>query len=454
MTEMAAGSGFTPEDFTRRWLETWLSPQVINGDFVPPRPAMQSLVIDPWLAASGGGQLDLDIAPFRLLAIVNRADLRRSASSRSPYGGGGGTRPIDGGELRFVFGVVTPPGWDGNASCQLHEFTVIHEYGVPRSGCESVRQWARDWTTLNQFGGFTAAYLAHLQSLTESVVQAGAAPGKGNQNAINQIRTNEIALDRPWEMREFTLTDETNNNAPANGLLRPHTVAQTPDDAVYSPTPDPIVDDFVQNQVIPTVPATVDLSVFPPQDCSSSHEVPLDYLGLDFRGGNALVDPPPFWSANVGASDADVCGRHQFSVNTCSGCHRCDTATLFTHVSPTSGIPAQLSGFLTGITVPDTQFGSPHWHFADLDRRFADLYDLACASCARTPVLIPEVFDRLPRVPIDPPVDGRFPFEIGPITDIKLVNELFRGLDQFVDPRVENVSIAEDFAQGAQLFVH
>ena len=456
MTELATGSGATPEDFTRRWLEQWLAPQVINGDVVDARTDMQSKVIGPWLARSGGQRLDLDIAPFRLLAIVNRADLRNTASGRSPYGGGGGTFPIDAGELRFVFGVVTPPEWNGNATCELHEFTTIFEYGVPRAGCTEVRAWAREWTQLNQYGGFTAGYLAHLQGLTESVVRHGAAPGRGNQSALNQIRTNEILLARPWEMREFTLTDESSGDAPASGLLRPHSVAQTPDDAVFSPSSDPIIDDFVQDHVISTVPASVDLSGPVPQDCSSSHEVPLAYLGIDLRGGNALIEQAPFWSANVGGSDADVCGRHQFSVNSCSGCHRCDTATSFTHVDPTSGIPAQLSGFLLGVTVPDTQFGTPAWHFADLERRFADLYDLACASCAITPVFVPEVLVRMPRVPIDPDprLDIRFPFEIGPITDISVVAEIFGQLDAYIDQGIENPAIIEDFAQGKQIFTH
>jgi hypothetical protein len=456
MSEMAQGSGVTAEEFTLSWLQQWLVTQSVNGDIVAARTAMQDKVIGPWLARSGGQRLDLDIAPFRLLAIVNRADLRHTASGRSPYGGAGGTFPIDAGELRFVFGVVTPPEWNGNATCELHQFTTIFEYGVPREGCSAVREWAREWTELNQFGGFSAGYLAHLEGLTESVVLHGAAPAKGNQSAINQIRTNETLLDRPWEMREFTLTDESSGDAPVSGLLRSHSVAQTPDDAVFSPSPDPIVDDFVQGHVTPTVPASVDLSGAVPQDCSSSHEVPLQYLGIDFRGGNALIEDAPFWSASAGATDADVCGRHQFSLNTCTGCHRCDTATSFTHVDPTSAIPAQLSGFLLGVTVPDPQFGNPDWHFADLERRFADLYDLACASCAITPVFVPDVLVRLPRVPIDPDPRGdiRFPFEIGPVTDIKLVGELFGQLDAFIDRGVENPAIVEDFAQGKQIFSH
>ena len=61
---------------------------------------MQSELLDPWIAASGGpgGPLDLSIAPFSLLAIVNRLDLRDQVA----YGGAAG------GELRFVFMFVPP----------------------------------------------------------------------------------------------------------------------------------------------------------------------------------------------------------------------------------------------------------------------------------------------------------------------------------------------------------
>lgn len=454
MTEMAQGSGHSPEEFTRRWLETWLAPQTINGDLVDARPDMLSKVIQPWQQASGSERLNLDIAPFRLLAIVNRADLRRTASSAGGYGGGGGTQPVDAGELRFVFGVVTPPRWNDNRTCELQRFTTILEYGVPREGCVEAREWARSWTQLNQFGGFTADYLAHLEGLTETVVRAGAAPDKGNQSAINQIRTNEIALGLVWEMREFTLTDERNGDAPVSGLLRPHTVAQTPDDAVHAPTPNPLVDLYVQDEVIPTVPSSVDLSSSPPADCSAQHALPLTYDSLDFRGGNALVEPSPVWRANVNGSDADVCGRHQFSLQTCQGCHRCDTATSFTHVDPTSGIPAQLSGFLTGITVPDTQFGTPSWHFADLARRFEDLYDLACASCTVVPTVVPGLLEDLKLVPFDPPPGFDPPFDIGPVLDIALVDQIFTRLGDLVNREVVNVPVAEDFAQSVQIFVH
>src|SRR5262249_59164334 len=83
------------------WLQTWQANQTINTFNVPARPNINTQIIQPWLAASGGASLDLGIAPFRLLAIVNRLDLRTGSG-----GYGGSTR--NAGELRVVFGAGRP----------------------------------------------------------------------------------------------------------------------------------------------------------------------------------------------------------------------------------------------------------------------------------------------------------------------------------------------------------
>jgi len=76
-----------------RFLNEWAFVQVVNGELVPARPAVNAHIINPWLAASGGVQLDMKKAPFRLLAIVARLDLRQNA-------------PWTAGECRFVFGLL------------------------------------------------------------------------------------------------------------------------------------------------------------------------------------------------------------------------------------------------------------------------------------------------------------------------------------------------------------
>ena len=86
---------------TTAWLNQWATLKTINGDPVPARTAVQSQIIAPWLAASGGVTLDMKKAPFRLLAIVARLDLRQNAG----YTGGRSA-----GEGRFVFGLLDESG--------------------------------------------------------------------------------------------------------------------------------------------------------------------------------------------------------------------------------------------------------------------------------------------------------------------------------------------------------
>jgi hypothetical protein len=145
MKEMAntPRTGVNPSAFVRQWLDKWMADQTTANNWTAPkRQLIKQLVIDPWQAASGGPGMPLDLkkAPFRLLAIVNRVDLR----SNSAYGGGSA------GEGRFVFSVIdrrpitrggTYPG-GGGFGCGVTQFTVIIEYGIDRRGC-GIRDWGR-----------------------------------------------------------------------------------------------------------------------------------------------------------------------------------------------------------------------------------------------------------------------------------------------------------------------
>jgi hypothetical protein len=168
------------------------------------------------------------------------------------------------------------------------------------------------------------------------------------------------------------------------------------------------------------------------------------FVGLDFLGGNSIV-PPGHWLANsitAASPAANICARHQFSLNTCNGCHRDDSgtnglggSTSFTHIDPLSPIPVRLSKFLTGggpglvFNVNDTQLGAPAWPFADLERRFQRLFDLShCTACATIfqprPEIIDDIRDMNRVVPIDINPGDPPPFEIGPVTDVAIVQKL------------------------------
>ncbi|MCP3136705.1 hypothetical protein [Pyxidicoccus xibeiensis] len=485
MRELAAASGHTAEDFVLAWLSLWLNDVTVNGDTVEARVEMFHRVLEPWARASGrtaslverkegrevvlDGPLDLDLAPFRLLAIVNRPDLGGVGRGRGSYGGGTTGVPTDAGELRFVFSVVRPgpKGDRTEATCGRERFTTILEYGVPITGCAQVAKWAQKWTRLNTFRGFTPDYLERLQKLTEEVVRSGAAPDRGNKSALKQVRTSENALvdlgpGDGWEMREFTLTDEKpeqDTDTPSSGLLRPHTVAQTPDDVRYPSTGNGATDAFVLGSVRAGIAAPFGPL---PDRCRSSYTVPYTFQGKPFRGGHSHMAPYA-WEAWVidPAQPRDVCARHDFSLNTCNGCHSGETDTFFTHVDPESGIPAQLSRFLTGggpgsfHESPDWQNVTPRWRFADLERRFQRLYELAwCTSCVQVPAfrpeLLPKLQDVLGVVPIDPlGLAEKPPFEVGPIRDLEQVKQVLELrkdlLTGFRDQPVDDIRQVESF---------
>ena len=87
-----------PSTLVRNWLKTWARRRRSTALTLPARPAMLSKVLGPWETRSGGSSQPLDFskAPFRLLAIMNRMDLRNPG--------------VQAGEGRFVFGVLDPAG--------------------------------------------------------------------------------------------------------------------------------------------------------------------------------------------------------------------------------------------------------------------------------------------------------------------------------------------------------
>jgi len=338
MTQLANESrtGIPPAEFARNWLEKWRYDRYVNGWSVPARNNIDE-IIQQWENASGGFALDMDKAPFKLLAIVNRIDL----AENSVYGGG------NAGEGRFIFAWV-------DSNCETREFTVIFEYGVPLSGCMQLRDWAQQWKLLDTMTPGTPAFNAHLESITQVFAQADAAWDKPNGSALNQLRTNEIALAGPWQLREFRFLG-------GDGFLWQTTVVQTPDTSLNET---PVLADYV-NQF------EVDI-------LNDRHVVPLLYQGGSFRGGSSDVVPDQtfHWRAE-GINNNEA--RHKFAVNTCNGCHARETGTNFTHINVHT---RALSRFLTGNSMPifDPVDGTPRT-FGDLDFRAARLDSIAHQMC-------------------------------------------------------------------------
>lgn len=314
-----------------RFFQTWLSDQNINSFVVPARPGIRSLVLETW-PRTAEGELDLGRAPLRLLAIVNRMDLRTVRNKGAA------------GEGRFVFGVLDRFG-------NSVPFTIIFEYRLPAAGHADVLAWARAWHALGGLAFPGEHYNAALQALTDRFTARGR-----NSPMLNTIRTNEAALNTTWELREFQPT--------ADGFIRPVPVELTPDTGYIADSP--VIADYVNTNTVAIV--------------RDAHVVPQKFKETALLGGAALNNLVA-WSA-PGIIDADA--RHHFSVNTCNGCHGSrETHTEFLHISPrNTGAAAALSAFLRGIAVQDPVSGKLRI-LNDLNRRKLELERLVCGRTAK-----------------------------------------------------------------------
>lgn len=360
-------------DFVLNWLNTWIAPRTVNADNLAARATIQSQVITPWLTASqaGGapaGQLKMELAPFKLLAIVNRMDLR----GNSGYGFS------NAGEGRFVFGAL-------GAQCSPLQFTVIFEYGINKKTCSAVKSFAREWNDLDALTPGSTAYNNALEHITRQFTQCGTNTAKPNQNSINQVRSDETALSSPWELREFNLL--------ASGQLGLVTVKQEPAEKYNTKTNTADVQRMAT--YINANTAIIENNTYQvPDELPLTSGSPTPLTG--FLGGKSHTQFPPtgssnshHWDGTPGPGPGFILSdeaRHVFSLNSCSGCHGGETQTFFTHIKPVPfGTKAGLSGFLTGITVTDAAkrpTGSPASRtFNDLERRRQDLANFINNKC-------------------------------------------------------------------------
>ncbi|HJS07282.1 MAG TPA: hypothetical protein VJ809_06460 [Pirellulales bacterium] len=286
-------------------------------------------------------------APFRLLAIVNRIDLRHNPNIGNA------------GEGRFVFGVTDAITGDALL------FTVILEYIQPAQSEAEVRKVAADWHALGSFSAFNDAYVDRLKIVTRRFAGRNAAPTRLNASAIGQIRTNEIALNPSggagWELREFVLAEP-------DRLFHPATVKLTPHHSLNNTA----ALAFLLRRLSPDVSEALPAELF------------------DFR---AITDANPDFQWQAPGFDPAGAVLRRFSVNTCSGCHGGDAktapATPFLQVAPRpANQPAVLAKFLTGtgtVAVVDPGTGRSVSNFSDLELRklgFELLLDLPFPTAA------------------------------------------------------------------------
>ncbi len=329
MREMAPSPDLAP-DMVEKLLSTWLTDQRVGGFTVAARPSMQNTILGPF-PRTKDGRLDLDRAPFRLLAIVNRIDLADPSKNSA-------------GEGRFAFGLLDPFG-------NPLQMTMIVEYNIPATGAADVTALANAWHGLSNLPFPSEQYNSALQAITDSFTKRGAAPGRVNGSALGQLRSNDFFTLGEWEFREFHLSAGT-------GMFAPASPAQTPDVSLNGT-------DALARFINGNLDAVM----------SETFSVPETFDGQPFAAGSLITD---FFVWQAPGVDPEA--RHRFARNTCNGCHTSPQETnvnVFQLTPRFRGQESQLSPFLTGTQVFDP-FANVQRNFNELGRRARKLHAVIC----------------------------------------------------------------------------
>jgi hypothetical protein len=305
--------GYDPGEFVRDWLLKWET-QTFNG-FPLDAPGetrvggLRRTLLCPWLKGTAenacnddcstcaGQKLDLAQAPFRLIAITNRLDLRDEVASEPS------------GEGRLLFTLTNGPA-DDPASRPL-AMTVIFEYYLPES--RSPREWAETWHHLGTFKALDEPYRAALEEVTNSYTRRDSRPEGMNGSALAQLRTNESALHWIWQLRQFNLG--------RSGELDLGPMRNTPALQFNNSTR---LADYINSHSAEIL--------------ANRYEVPTSMLGAS-TDAFAIS-----WSApGVGEPL-----RKAFATGTCGGCHTTESTAIDNafHVSPFREGVAKLSRFI------------------------------------------------------------------------------------------------------------
>ena len=360
MTRLAGD--INPEEFVAAWAETLTNTPIVNED-----PEMEnSVIIDnkeaalrdffaSWRVRSQGPGFDLDTAPFRLLAIVNRPDLL-SVSDGDVHSAG---------EARFVFAAVDPNAPDPtHAAAGSRNFFVIFEYGIPAESCSELKGWHQRWHELGRMPAGSPRYKAALELITNDFTLPDPAYPALNGSKLNQLRSNEFFLTNAslvWDLREWNLVQPADN--PWQALLASVTTKQTPSlQYVSHPERNAELRQWLEANTEKILDGV--------------HEVTERIRGADspaFLGGIAINDLPsqnlqppdvcppkagaqgtlwwaPRYANDLPAPPGSPCSdedyivseklaevRHRFALQTCSGCHFAESGTDNIVVGPGTG---------------------------------------------------------------------------------------------------------------------
>jgi hypothetical protein len=366
----AARQGKSANDYVKTWLDAWSVGGTINGQALPTDNLSGPLVKANW-PKDAQGNYRLHKAPFKLIAIVSRLDLRTVRPSGEPLGG----------EIRFVFapeyntGLVSTPPADGRCMTHADEAsTIILEYSPAKANENDVVAWAKKWHALGSMA-FGSSYRTELAKLTEEVLTSG---------RLLRIRTNEAPGGVRWTFTEFDHDSSTK-------FLKRTTVKQSPAETLHTQNQAFLGQWLVDNKA--AIQGTKAVGRNFPGYPVPNYFMPETSSGNILRGAfnrlDSTVASSFIWNpTNPGIFQGEWDElRHLFALASCSGCHGSETGTGFLHIQNSDSGPATTSSFLSGpLTVADPVTGENR-QFDEMGRREEDLRALVNNGWVAVPVV-------------------------------------------------------------------
>lgn len=330
--EALAGGPVRAEELTVGWLESFATTSIVGpaGALAPSRPAVREVLLRPWRAATYERTPAMGRVPFRLIAVVNRIDLREQE-----LGCDG-----DAGELRLVYTAVDP------ATRNALAMTVNVELRYPKT--KSARAWGDAFHALADLDG--EAYVRALATLVRDVTQ-NASPGR------TRIRTNEaLSEGDAWELRDFVLEDA--EVAGGSRRLVPALLATTPRDELAR---------------------SAALRSWAGENERALERGVVPELPLAMRAGASSVPHATFRWSGLPVSDV---ARATFSASTCNGCHggeRPSDRLRFQHLAPWDAPAAYARSSQKETQVSTYLYDPARPREGELARRARSLRTLLCA---------------------------------------------------------------------------
>ncbi len=456
-------TGMTPKEFLKNWISYYAEDQTfsLSTPYGPNRPVTvakrertMNLIIRPWIAkANGVSQQNyssyistgptgttgihennwkalwdatpedslLKYAPFRMMAIVNRLDLRGNMAY--------GTNALNGtqfnkntGETRFIFTLISlydhsdgsgftmrpgdPPlthgiefGNKNNAEAiDWRGMNLIFEYqNLDMNSCE-LQDFAQAWLDLSSYTLGSSGYKDALDSLVSPIILGGSISSSvNNGSTLGRLRSNEKVLfpastnvdstwpAANWQFRQFEINSVSHqlDMVPLNNTVDARHQWDSTHDSYHGHnlvdnlglvgkkynTGKPIVDLFytpvMKSQILKERHRLTDTKLGEyKRYLSRAAEISQEhytYFDFDYRVSGLFYDKSvEEYSGNKNAKKL----RHKFSINTCTGCHSGETKVPFAQMLPTGyGESANYWD-----SFPDTKTGAIDTRFGDRNK--------------------------------------------------------------------------------------